>query len=181
MNAQGKEHEAEVEALKAERDYWRGIAQTVAPEYPVVAIPVETLNTITERAEKAEAALDAVTEREHDPGDVEVDPARMDAYLKGLAAGRSESSPEREALPPTCSCGCHAPSLERDEYVEVECGCGCLGYQHPPYRVAPSPERDTEKLVDLLTEATRQDFGKPGWRERVRKALAEFSDASKGQ
>lgn len=54
--------ELEVERLREERDYWRRIAETVAPEHPVTAIPIAILNEISVRAERAEEVVVAARE-----------------------------------------------------------------------------------------------------------------------
>lgn len=54
---------------------------------------------------------------------------------------------------------------------------GCYRVNEPDWAggvVVPAEVHDAkvQHLEDLLLEASRQDFGTPGWRQRVREAIA---------
>lgn len=58
----GHGDEDDIDSIREQRDYWRGIAETVAPPHPVVAVHTDVLNEISGRAEAVEQERDALRE-----------------------------------------------------------------------------------------------------------------------
>jgi hypothetical protein len=167
----------------------RRLNQVLAPRYPMVNVPVDTLDAISKRAEDAEAALDRV--RDARRNEETAQPAKFDPATRSPSWSRDEParSPQGEDHEAGIDAAWHAiwetraRSYQPSQAPPVDREQAEAGIAAYLSRVSPSPERDTVRLVEALRAIAAQKNAKPAaairdWcADHAREALAEFPDA----
>jgi hypothetical protein len=203
---QGEDHEARIGELEADRDYWRNIARTVAPDYPVVAIPTDTLEAISVRAEAAEAEVErlrspsrdgtwaerfrrAADEAERRGPSEGVDPLIHTAMVEAYRTQADELSPP----PPEYMTEADAHRWVDEHIVPPASRYLAHALVSSLPRVAPPPSRDgTVAVEDVLMRIGERVMTFGGFqrtergefwvaRDDVMRLLAEFARPATGE